>query len=31
MFETVLNLKTGKALDINLPAAVLVRANEVIE
>jgi putative tryptophan/tyrosine transport system substrate-binding protein len=30
-FETVLNLKTAKALDLDVPASVLVRANAVIE
>jgi SAM domain (Sterile alpha motif) len=29
-FESVVNLKTAKALDLTVPALILVRANEVI-
>jgi putative ABC transport system substrate-binding protein len=30
-FSTILNLSTAKALGLNVPSSLLLRANEVIE
>ena len=30
-YETILNMKTAKALGLQVPASILVRADEVIE
>jgi len=31
LIETILNLKTAKALGLDVPTSILLRANEVIE